>query len=181
MAIVVDATPGGLTSNSYVTVAEAADYVNIYVLDEAARDVWLDLDTDDKSRLLIQATRQLDWYFCWQGERTNQQQALEWPRYQVYRDSYPIPQDEIPWEIKHATIEEALWLQTIGDNTPLAGNALIDEVEVGEIRVNFNEKANQSKIYVPDKIAAIINGFGEIEAPSVPTSGMAKNISLVRA
>lgn len=183
MAVTLDATVGGASANSYITVADADAYVNVYVLDEANREAWLDVGADDKARLLIQATRQLDWYFNWSGDRSfPDQQALDWPRYYVYRDGHQLPTDEIPDEIRHATVEMALWLREQQDSIPVDGQYLLNEVAVGSIRVNFNEKSGgQAKIYMPDKVAAIVNGFGSAMAPEVPMAGQAKSIRLERA
>jgi hypothetical protein len=132
--------------------------------------------------LLIQATRQLDWYFKWVGERTNDDQALCWPRYQAWREDKLLPENEIPYEIKDATVEMALWLLEQQDDIPVDGNYQLNDVAVGPIRVNFNERAGgQSKIYMPDKVAAIVKMYGEAEAPEVPMGGQAKSVRLERA
>ena len=182
MAVVLDATVSGASANSYLTVVEADAYVNMYLLTESNRDAWADQDPDDKSRLLIQATRQLDWYFKWVGERTDDDQALGWPRYQAYREELLLPETEIPFEIKHATVEMALWLLEQQDNIPVDGNYQLNEVAVGSIRVNFNEKSGgQAKIYMPDKVAAMVQRYGCAEAPHVPMAGQVKSIRIERA
>lgn len=181
MAVVLDATVGGLSANSYVTVVEADSYIDSYVLAESNREAWADVASDDKSRLLIQATRQLDWYFRWVGERTNEDQALCWPRYRAWREDKLLPETEIPFEVKHATIELALWLRTQQDDIPVDGPYQLNDVAVGPIRINFNEKSGgQAKIYMPDKVAAILREFGTAEAPEVPMAGQAKAVKLTR-
>jgi hypothetical protein len=180
--VVLDATVGGASANSYITVADADAYVETFLLSETNREVWADQETDDKSRLLIQATRQLDWYFKWVGERTDDEQALGWPRYYAYREDLQLPDNEIPYEIKHGTVEMALWLLEQQDEIPVDGNYLLNDVAVGPIRVNFNEKSGgQAKIYMPDKVAAIVQRYGTAEAPQVPMAGQAKSIRLERA
>ena len=181
MAVNLDATPGGLSANSYASVAEADTYVDSYVLEESNRDLWLDQDTDDKARLLIQATRQIDWYYSWYGRRMLDEQALEWPRYYVYREHLPLPYNEVPLEIKHGVIEMALWLIAQQDSTPVDGPFQLDEVAVGSIRVNFNtQTSGQSKVYMPDKVASLVGRYGVVTPPEVPMGGQARNIRLVR-
>jgi len=151
------------------------------VLQESNRDIWIDQDSDDKARLLIQATRQLDWYFKWVGERTDDEQALGWPRQWAYREDLQIPDTEIPFEIPHATVEMALWLIQQQDSIPVDGNYLLDEIAVGPIRVNFNEKSGgQAKIYMPDKVVAIVQQYGCAEAPQVPMAGQVRVVRLER-
>ena len=182
MAVVLDTTVSGLSANSYVDVAAADAYVNTYVLNETNRDAWLDVDTDDKARLLIQATRQLDWYFKWVGERTLDEQALGWPRYWAYREDLQLPSDQVPFEIHHATIEMAMWLREQQDEIPVDGNYQLNDIAVGPIRINFNEKSGgQAKIYMPDKVAAIVQRYGVAMAPEVPMAGQVKSVRLERS
>lgn len=183
MAITVDATPSGASANSYVTVAEADAYVDVHVLSPTSRDSWSALEVDDKARLVIQATRQLDWYFEWEGIKTIFNQPLDWPRSNVYRDylDYVDP-ETIPSEIQEATIELALWLQVNGDNVPVADNNQYSKIDVGPISIDFNDNAAIPALrYIPDKIVSIVQSFGSYGDPDVPSANKARSIRLVRS
>lgn len=105
MALV--ATIGGSTSDSYVTLAEAAAYF-------AARfgsDAWDDAVEADQEKALKQATRHLG-RFRFVGTRSSPSQALAFPRAYPYNDD-PERQSAalaIPQTIKDAQCEEALSL-----------------------------------------------------------------------
>lgn len=183
MAITLDATPSGASANSYLTAEEADAYVNEFVLAEATREAWADLDSDAKARLIIQATRQLDWYFEWEGFKSIYNQPRDWPRMSVYRDFLDyVDATTIPWEVQHATGELALWLMTQGDNVPVPDNNMYSKIDVGTISIDFNDNAAvPSQRYVPDKVVSIVSAFGLYSDPDVPSANKARSVRLVRA
>jgi hypothetical protein len=111
MALVIVATPGSATANSFVSLAEWTTYMESRLNDGA----FTDADDDTKNRALAEATRELTALF-YDGERTTETQVLAWPR-----DSAPDPDapfdafgaevdfddDVIPERIKRATYELA--------------------------------------------------------------------------
>lgn len=107
MAVVIVATAGSASANSFVTLAEAETYMEARL--NAA--LW-DAATDDtKNRALVEATREVS-ALAWDGKRATSTQALSWPRLwavdpddpnQDYYDS-----DVLPDRVKWATIELAL-------------------------------------------------------------------------
>jgi hypothetical protein len=183
VAIELIATPSAASANSYISVADADAYVDQFLLVELSRETWLDLDQDDKARLLIQATRQLDWYFEWLGYPTINNQPLAWPRQAVWRTEYElIDSNSIPKEVEHATVEMALWLSSVNDDIPTVSNNQFSEIAVGPIRVNFNENAGfPSKNYYPEKVISILRVLGTPKNPDVPGSNQVKSVSLVRS
>jgi len=76
MAVTIDATWGGDTSNTYLTVAEASALLTSNVLNF---DAWEDADEDQKTRALIVATQNID-TMDWLGARYFYHQKLEFPR-----------------------------------------------------------------------------------------------------
>jgi hypothetical protein len=106
MAITIDATVGGAAANSYVTLAEMVSYMegrlNSTSFDSAT--------TDNQNRALAEATRELS-ALSWAGVRTDDTQALAWPRDLVRNPDDPnydyIDSDVIPERIKRATYELA--------------------------------------------------------------------------
>lgn len=169
MPITVIATPSAVDANSYVLVTEADAYVNTYELDTAKRLQWSKLSADDKARLVILATRQLDMYMNWEGYRTVYLQALDWPRTETYQDGRPFQMDVIPNIVKDATTIVALWMMANGAASPVEGNANYDSIELGPIKIDFNEsKSGQSKAYLPDDAVMMLRDVGSMDLPAVP-------------
>lgn len=102
-------------ADSYVSLVEADDYV------EAWHDPteWEAADERERERALRRGTRQVDEY-QFRGRRATDKQSLAWPRAHVGEvDGRWVPWDEVPREIRHATIELAMAIirgeeQTIG-------------------------------------------------------------------
>lgn len=106
MAFTFDATVGGVSANSYVSVADADDYFTAH-LDNS---FWA-VPTAKKQAALVMATNRLE-AERFGGETTASTQALEWPRMYVvdYNGHTPyIPSDTIPTQLKQATYELALY------------------------------------------------------------------------
>ena len=105
MAFTFDATVGGETANSYVTVADADDYFTGR-LDNA---LW-STTAPRKQAALAMATVRLN-LEQYGGQTTTSVQALQWPRnYIVDYEGHNvyIPNDVIPPELTYATCELAL-------------------------------------------------------------------------
>lgn len=109
MAITLDATPGGATATSFVTVEYADDYFDLRLHNAA----WL--GTETKKRALITATRELD-AMAYRGVRATDTQALSWPRRGV--------PDPFPRQLKDATCELAYELLRAGATDHTAPDAL---------------------------------------------------------
>lgn len=108
MALVVNATVGDASANSYVTLAEATAYMESRLNGSA----WMTATEDSQNRALVEATRELT-PLDWSGTRVTDTQALSWPRrYATNPDStYFGTQwyDEavVPQRVKDATCELA--------------------------------------------------------------------------
>lgn len=99
-----DATSGGASANSFVSVAEADTYFSYHRF----ASLWTEAETPDKEKALVMATRRLDTenYF---GQKVTTTQALKWPRYDVFdEDGIAVPTTAIPQRIKDATCDLAL-------------------------------------------------------------------------
>lgn len=105
----LDATIGGASADSFVSVADADTYIDTRLNVTA----WTGAATADKERALKSATRELN-LLAYQGVRYTTTQALAWPR-----DGCPNPdasggedafydEDVIPERIEIATTELAL-------------------------------------------------------------------------
>lgn len=126
MAVTLDATVGGASSNSFATVEEA----DAYLATRLNSGAWT--GTDPKAVALIEATRTLS-ALAWQGYRTDDVQALSWPRTGVVNPDASLDapagawtgmpeydDDVIPQRVKDATCELALEFLRAG-TTDIAG------------------------------------------------------------
>jgi hypothetical protein len=98
----LDATVGGASANSYVTLSQANDYFAAGAHLRSAE--WLALSNSVREACLLSATRWLDVlrYF---GQPVSTTQALRFPR--VY-ENWPV--DAIPRRVRDACCEQALHL-----------------------------------------------------------------------
>ena len=96
----VETGSGSSTATSYASIAELEGYMDSFGY---ARTT----ETDDTLKVkLNKATKALDGMYAlrFPGGRTNDDQALEWPReYATYLDGTDLDDDEIPPEIVRAT------------------------------------------------------------------------------
>ena len=112
----LDATVGGESSNSYVTNAEAG----LFYADRPQSADWDALGSAQDGWLIL-ATDRLE-QEKYQGERTDDDQALSFPRVDVVVDGIEVDNDVIPPEIKRAQMKYALILS--GEDNPLANTGL---------------------------------------------------------
>ncbi|MDF1685357.1 MAG: hypothetical protein P1U50_01095 [Parvibaculaceae bacterium] len=98
----VTTTAGGATSDAYIDADELSTYVTSVGLS-------LTGDTDAQEANIRRATQYLDREYTWRGYRTNETQALKWPRVisDGDEDGYSIDSDTIPQAIKDACAEIA--------------------------------------------------------------------------
>jgi len=96
---IVESGAGLTNSNSYCTLAEAEQYI----LDFIGSAAWTAASQAAKEAALRQATRYIDACYRFQGKKVIYNQALEWPRYEVFDSSgYYIDTDKVPPKVKYA-------------------------------------------------------------------------------
>ena len=157
MAVSIDATAGGASANSYMTLAEADTFVEAMI---SSSDVskWTTGNDDSRNRALAAAAQRLD-RERFLGARATDTQALQWPRTGVrkpdtyvntYATGFPfrISDDyftdtEIPDQVKRAQIEMAVYLKNNVDGISLGGLEDFKNVKIGSLDVT------------PDKTGAI--------------------------
>ena len=138
MAAVIDATLGGASANSYVTLADADAYF------ETTPDAtnWDDKTNDQKNRALISATRWID-ALSFYGDRCSETQALKWPREDYKVDGIAWVCTAIPASIKIATYELARAFAN--DTDAITGSTgttgLYEQVELGELKVKYKDSS----------------------------------------
>ena len=147
MAITIDATVGGASANSYVTLAEWTTYME----GRLNSDAFDDATADSKNRALVEATRELT-ALTWQGYRVNDTQALAWPRDWVIDVDDPnydyYDDDEIPVRLKRATYELALAFLKAGATDIVSQDTALDvkmESIGGAITTEYYEAGHRTR------------------------------------
>lgn len=123
--IVVEDGTGKTDSNSYISEADLTTYAT-------DRGVTI---AGTAAVLLIQAMDYIE-SLPFKGRKYTQTQALQWPRYAVYIDGFPVAVTEIPQALKDALCEIVIAID--GGNNPLANEdrETIKE-KVGEIEIEY--------------------------------------------
>lgn len=105
MALVLDATVGGASANTYITRADADTYFE----SKYHKTAWAAATDGNKDIVLVEATRILDASFRWARFPTDEDQALQWPRNGILDTNRLslVDSDVVPDEIKWATCELA--------------------------------------------------------------------------
>jgi hypothetical protein len=153
VAVVVVATAGSASANSYVTLAEAESYFESRLNVTA----WSAATTDTKNRAIVQATRHLDSTLDWVGERSSTSQALAWPRTGVLtrdEDDY-LDDATIPQVLKDATCEQAL--AELGANRASdPGGRGLQRVQAGDVEVEFDGPTASVQYVLADLVVAML-------------------------
>lgn len=152
MAVVIVATVGSASANSYLTLADAQAIIDGLV-EDADVTAWASATTDQKNRALYTATQRLD-RERYLGARATDTQALQWPRTGVrkpdtYINTYTVgfpfristdyfTDAEIPDQIKRAQVVLAVYLNNNPDGIGLSGLEDYKNVKIGSIDVTPN-------------------------------------------
>jgi hypothetical protein len=153
VAVTIVETVGSASANSFVTVAEA----DLYLEARLNSSAWT--GTEPKKIALVEATRALS-HLTWKGYRTDDVQALSFPRIGVTDPDAPsdapldawsgtpeFDDDVIPLRVKEATYELALEFLRAG-TTDIAGqdtlqNVLVKTIDV--ISTTYSDPAQREK------------------------------------
>jgi hypothetical protein len=152
MAVVIVATVGSASANSYLTLADAQTIIDGLV-EDADVTAWASATTDQKNRALYTATQRLD-RERYLGARATDTQALQWPRTGVrkpdtYINTYTVgfpfristdyfTDTEIPDQIKRAQVVLAVYLHNNPDGIGLSGLEDYKNVKIGSLDVTPN-------------------------------------------
>lgn len=166
----VIADVGAANANSYVTVAEADSYFG----DAFGKPLWESSDVENQEALVVTASRTLDLYILWNGQKASADQSMEWPRSRAYdRFGALYPSDKIPTTVKYATFELAYYMLENGGLS--FAEQSIDSVKVGSIEVDFTERSTDSGI--PKFIENMIGSLG---SPIIVGNNAVQNVRLER-
>ncbi len=154
MALIAEDGTGLSNADSYVSVAQADSYVS----DTFFSGEWVTNDTTTKEKLLKNATRLIDSFFDFNGEKSVATSSLRWPRTGVYdKDGIEISSALVPKGIIFATIEMAIALQAnnfVGENESRG----VSSVKVDAIEIQFERSEKTLKI--PSSVTHYIRGLG---------------------
>jgi hypothetical protein len=156
MAVILDATPGSATANSFATVA----WSDAYMSGRLYSGVWDVAVLDTKNRALITATRQIVeafQRFGWQGSIMSAAQALPVPRAGMTTpDGLLIPSSAIPAALANATSELALRLLEAGSllDYPAETDGL-KRLKAGPVEIEWSGSSGAST-ELPDAVFNMI-------------------------
>ncbi len=173
MAVSIDATAGGASANSYITLAEADAFVEAMVLGTDANK-WGSGNTDSRNRALTAAAQRLD-RERFLGARATDTQALQWPRTGVRKpDTYVntfstgfpfrISDDyftdtEVPDQVKRAQIELAVYLHSNKDGISLGGLEDFKNVKIGSLDVTPDKTGAVGADRIPPMVERYLTGL----------------------
>jgi hypothetical protein len=143
MALIVEDGSGKSDSESYISVADASSYHTA-----RGNTAWAALATDAlREAALRRATDYMRQAYRsrWQGYKVNEDQALDWPRYDVEVEGYAVDSDIVPTEVKNACAELALKASAAELNPDLTQGVLSEQV--GSISVTYDKASPQFTRY----------------------------------
>ena len=117
---IVETGEGLINANAYITIAEADQIIENY----GDSQDWSSAEDEEKENAIREASRYVDLRYKFQGFKSNWDQALEFPRIEVY-DFGGIQQDYnvVPEKLKQACAYLALKV--------IEGNILLDDLDGG--------------------------------------------------
>lgn len=163
MAITIDATAGGASANSYVTLADAETYYE----SRLHSDDWDDAEDSVKNEALAMATAILDSELLWVCSPTSTTQALRWPRTRVLTpEGIAVDTDTIPKFLEDATAEFSLWLIK-DDRLSEPDTQGFTQIKVGSILATINPRDRRGLI--PPIVKTMVSFYGEFVASGIRT------------
>ena len=167
MSLICEDGSGKSDSESYISVADASSYHTA-----RGNTAWAALATDAlREAALRRATDYMRQAYRsrWQGYKVNEDQALDWPRYDVEVEGYAVDSDIVPTEIKNACAELALKASAAELNPDLTQGVLSEQV--GSIAVTYDKSSPQNVRY---------KAVDAILAPYLASGGGGCSMKLVR-
>jgi hypothetical protein len=156
----IDATIGGTSSDSYISVAGADAYHDdhLYAAD------WTGADTATKEKALKMATRIVDERVDWNGLKHTDAQSLRWPRSNVVdQDGYTVLTTVIPAGITNAIAEFAKQL-IVSDSTAASEAKGIRFLQADKIKLSL-DRSDRADV-LPEIVLEMLQGWGSISTRS---------------
>jgi Putative DnaT-like ssDNA binding protein len=158
----LDATVGGVSSNSYVTMSVASAFLDgrLHI------DAWVEASGAERESALIWATRLLDQQVRWYGMPTTMTQALAWPMTgMVDRYGRPISPTIVPTTIQEATAVYALaLLDDTSSETDSGADTGIKMKKLGAMTIEFFEHRPPSSAatLMPLEVRQMVAMYGTV-------------------
>lgn len=136
MALIIEDGSGVANANSYVTTAEWDTWAT-------ARGIAHSHSASKIEELILTAMDYIEAQ-NFLGRKATDAQSLQWPRTEVYIDSYSVNSDEIPKELKNSVYEVT---RTVSDgNFALsAKDRQTTQEKIGDITVTYKNNAGMKK------------------------------------
>jgi len=156
MALTLDNTAGGATSNAYCTLASASVFLEQDIHKTA---IWASLSTANAEACIIYATTLLDVQIAWMGWKTNDEdQHLDWPREGTYDpNGDSIDEDTIPVFLQEATSFYAYFLSQT-DRTADSATFGFKELKAGSLFMEIDKYDRRPTM--PNMVWDIIKQYG---------------------
>jgi len=161
--IVEDGT-GLETANSYVSITYADQYAVNF-----GYSAWDTYSTPVKQQYLIQATQYIDLSFNFNSKitninsyKTNEEQALEFPRTNFFIGSYEFSSSAIPVNVMKATVEGAVQIGADASRliTSTSGEVLKIEEVVGAVKIERFDNSRSSTETIYPTINRLLKNIG---------------------
>ena len=135
----LDATLGGETSNSFVSISFADEYAS----NQSWASDWAALAEDEKTVALITACSWME-MLTYAGNRCSTTQRLSWPRINASCDGVPATCDAIPYSIKRTQVELAHQAHKdpnaiIGGGGGAAQGTYVKRQKLGSLEVEYDQ------------------------------------------
>ena len=136
MALIIEDGSGVANANSYVTAQQWDDWAT-------ARGISHTHSTNHIEEFILTAMDYIEAQ-NFIGRKATDAQSLQWPRTEVYIDSYSVNSDEIPKELKNSVYEVT---RTVSDgNFALsARDRQTTQEKIGDITVTYKNNAGMKK------------------------------------
>ena len=173
MAISIDATVGGASANSYLTLSDANAIIDGLVQDDDIA-AWASATDDQKNRALYTATQRID-RERFLGARATDTQSLQWPRTGVrkpdtYINTYSVgfpfrittdyfTDTEIPDQVKKAQAVLAVYLNNNKDGLGLSGLEDYKNVKIGNLDATPNTYGAVGADRIPPMVERYFTGL----------------------
>jgi len=163
LIVVVEDGSGLANSNSYCSVVESDTYHETRL----HSSTWTTAATADKETAIVYSTRLLDEMIDWNGSIMTDDQALRWPRDNVYdSDARELASDEIPTFLVNATSEFARLLLD-GDRQADSDTLGFKELKAGPLEMVI-DKYDRASV-MPNSVWDIIKFYGKKTSGQIRT------------
>lgn len=158
MSLIVEDGTGVSNANTYIPEIEA----NALLAEDMYASGWIDLTAEQKEATLKSATRYLDMYFDYSGDKVYADASLRWPRRGVYDlDGVAVSSGAVPAPVKYATARLA-WELAKKDRVSEPDTQGISELKVDVIELKF-DKYDRPKL-LPSIVTQIMRGYGSAKS-----------------